>query len=278
MYENAFLQNNVNYDSNDDFLSTIRHEALYCAYILTRDVCEDYKLISISSLSELPENLDWFNNNLYKHIELNNKLYTYGMCLFNKWCGFTDVILNKVITKKQLQEVSKAIFEYHQCDSKLFYDNMYELEKKLMFFISITTHIPTVSLFEMISVVDDDTHQLIQKIPSGNAYLAYHINNALIDRCLDKFPQDLNLYKLYKSGSRFSKVQLARSCINIGLVADENNIVHQTPITTSLIEGLTAPEFFSSAPGTRKGLIDKERSVPESGYLERTLVMALKNR
>ena len=83
------------------------------------------------------------------------------------------------------------------------------------------------------------------------------------------------MYKLYKSGSRFSRTQLARSCINIGYSADADNMVISTPIKNSLLEGLTEEEFFIVAPGTRKSIKDKARFTPDSGYLERTIVMAL---
>jgi len=247
MYERAFLKNIVHYDAKNDFLSTIRHEALYAAYILTHDSSYNGIRFSIKDLQDLKEELSLFNN-LNCGVTVNGKTYSYGICLFNKWCGFSDVKLEMPITKKEIQGVSAAIFENFGDDSGEFYDQLYELEKKLMFFITVTNHIPTLSLVEMISLVDNDTHNLIRKLPDGNAYVSYHINNALTDRCLDNFPQDLNLYKLFKSGSRFSKTQLARSCVNIGLLADENNIVHQDPIRTSLIEGLTPEEFFASAP------------------------------
>ena len=249
MYERAYIGNTVFYDAKDDFLSTIRHEALYAAYILTCsfDTFEGKLFKNIKDLQNLPEALELFNNSLNAAVTINEKQYTYGICLFNKWCGFNDVIINQVITKKQIQLVSRSIYENFNKDSKTYYDNLYELEKKLMTFITITKHIPSLSLFEMVSLVNDDNHALLKKIPNGNAYLAYHINNALTDRCIDDFPHESSLYKLFKSGSRFSKVQLARSCINIGLLADENNVVDQSPINSSLIEGLTPEQFFQSA-------------------------------
>lgn len=253
LFELAYLENVIQYDANENFLATIRHEALYAAYILSCELQNPNVIFEIKTLKDLPEDISLFNEKLYHNVNVNGKLFSYGICLLNKWCGFDDVILNEIITKSQIQKLSKTIYKYFNNNSKLFYDNLYELEKKLMFFITITNNIPSLSLFEMISLVDESTYKLIQKIPSKNAYLSYVINNALIDKCIESFPQDLSLYKLFKSGSRFSKTQLARSCISIGLLADENNIIHQQPIKSSLVEGLTEEEFFNSAPGTRKG-------------------------
>jgi hypothetical protein len=42
-----------------------------------------------------------------------------------------------------------------------------------------------------------------------------------------------------------------------------------------LLTGISEEEFFLGAPGTRKSIRDKSKFTPDSGYLERTLVMAL---
>lgn len=253
MFEKASIQNTVFYDAKDDFLSTIRHEALYAAYVLSRFPKPETNFLAVGNLKELPEEVKLFNNNLHSGISIDGELYTYGICLLNKWCGFEKIHIDELITKKQVQMISRKIYEIHGEDSQVFYDHLSELEKKLMFFITITNHVPTLSLEEMINLVDDDTHKLIRKIPRDNPYISYHINNGLTDRCIDNFDHDSNLYQLFKSGSRFSKTQLARSCISIGLLADQNNVVDPNPIRSNLIEGLTPSEFFQSSPGTRKG-------------------------
>ena len=276
MYTNAFIQNVVFCDSNDSFLSTIRHDALYSAFILSQniennnyDIC--YK---INNLKELPVTI-YDLNNPYRNVIINNKKYTYGICLINKWLYFDDVVINFEISKKQIQNLSKITYVYHNNNSKKYYDALGNLEKHLMTYISITKFVPSINIDQMSSMVNDELHQLINKIPSGNQYLSYYINDALTDKAIDNFDHSCNLYKLYKSGSRFNKSQLARSCINIGPVADENNIINTNPINSSLIEGLTEEQFFMSSFGTRKGLVDKARATPRSGYLARTLVMAM---
>lgn len=275
MYEHAYLQNVTQYDANYSYLATIRHDALYSAFILSYKYNEIDKenFISVDSLNNLPINIDLLNNP-YKTVKLNNDFYSYGICLINYWLGFNKIIINTLITKKQIQLVSKLAYEYYD-NSKDYYDAIGNLEKHLMTYITISNFVPTINIDQMSSVVDDNLHYLFNKIPSHNQYIAYYINNALIDKAVENFDHECNLYKLYKSGSRFSKNQLARSCINIGLIADENNIVNAEPINSSLIEGLTEKQFFMSSYGTRKGIVDKSRATPKSGYLERTLVMAM---
>jgi len=259
MYNNAYLQNVVHYDSNDNFLSVIRHDVLYAAFILTQfdSIKNNKTLFKIKNLSMLPEDLNLINDHLDGLVIIDKQKYTYGICLFNKWCGFKNIIVNETINKNKVQLISQLIYENCNKDSKLFYDTLHDLNKKLMFFISITKHVPSIDVNEMLLMVDEDTNNLIKKIPNNHGYLSFYINEALINKTIDNFPKDSNLYKLYRSGSRFSKSQLARSCVNIGLVADENNIVIQTPINSSLIFGLTAEEFFAGASGTKTSACQK---------------------
>jgi len=254
----AFLQNDVYYDHSDTFLSIIRHEALYSGYILTKDYdkIDTTNILKIDKLSNIVENIDLYNKpNMC--VEFDNNYYSYGICLFNKWCGFDKIIINTVINKKNNNYVSDCIYQYFNKNSKDFYDNLNNLEKCLFFYISINNiYPPTIDVDEMCDIVDKTTQDLINKIPN-NINLGYLINEALIERCLNNFSQKENntLYNLFKSGSRFSEKQLSRSCINIGFCADAHNIVKPLSINTNLLRGLNEVEFFAGASGTRKGRI-----------------------
>lgn len=254
MSEKAYLKNVTVYDSDGKKISTIRHEALYAAYVLTENIeTTDFQyLLEIEELKDLPEDLNYYNDCLSRSVKFRDKFYTYGICLINKWCGFNKIIINRSITKKENNYISEEIYNYHN-DNKLYYKYLTELNKRLLFFISISKHNTTIDLDEMINIVDDKTKELFKKLPENNVYLGYQINEGLVDKCLNNMNKKSKLYKLYKSGSRFSKKQLARSCINIGYIADDNNIVHPTPIRTNLISGLTITDFLLGAPGSRKG-------------------------
>ena len=49
------------------------------------------------------------------------------------------------------------------------------------------------------------------------------------------------------------------------MIADEKNIINSKPIQTTLLAGLNEDDFFDVSFGARKGLVDKEKVVPESG-------------
>lgn len=251
MEEKAFIKNTFRYDSNDEMISTIRHESLYACYILTENINPDFdnwkdNIIKINNLEDLPEDFDLWNNNLRQPVEFCGNQYTYGVCLLNKWLNFDKILINKTIAKGQSNEISEITYSFNP---DKFYENLTELNKRLYFFISTTNHNPTIDVDEMVNVVDDETEKLFQQLPHFNPYLGFYLNEALTDKCVDSMDSKSNLFRLYKSGSRMSKQQLARSTINIGYVADANNIVVHTPICTHLMRGLTREDYFTAAPG-----------------------------
>jgi hypothetical protein len=229
---------------------------LYSAYLLTKDYnnIDTSEVIKIDTLSDLTENIDYYNK-VNICIEFDNNYYSYGICLLNKWCGFDKIVINTVINKNNNNYLSDCVYQYHNRNSKLFYDNLNNLEKNLFFYVSINDiHPPTIDISEMVDVVDKETQELINKIPN-NIGIGYLVNEALIERCLNDFSKKENntLYNLFKSGSRFSSKQLSRSCINIGFLADSHNMVLPVSINSNLLRGLTEDEFFAGASGTRKG-------------------------
>ena len=233
--------------------------------------------MKIENIQDLPEDIEYFNNNLYDtiYIKYSDKFTTYGNCLLNKWCGFNHIILNKLISKKEANEISRWIYKNQNKNKEKFYNQINKLNKLLFSFITITNHCPSLNIIDMVNLLDEETEKLFKNIPKDYVNIGYHINEALIDRCLNNFNHDSSLYKLFKSGSRFSKTQLARSCINIGYVSDDKNIVVSTPINSNLLKGLTEKDFFLGSPGSRKSIADKSVHTPQSGYLERTLVMGM---
>jgi hypothetical protein len=276
--DKAFLQNSIYYDQNNSFLATIRHEALYAAFVLTKEKFDDNNIIvkNLTSLKNLPESVKLWNDHLYDAVQMRSgKLYSYGVCLFNKFCGFDHIIISKSLSKKSTDIISEEIYKYYQNDNKKYYDSLTALEKRLFFFISSTSHAPSLDVEDMVNLKNDQTNKMFKNLPNDNIKLGYYIVEALTNRALDNMDENSSLYKLYKSGSRFSKAQLARSAIVIGYSADADNNVISRPIKSSLLEGLSEEQYFMVAPATRKSIKDKSRHTPNSGYLERTLVMAL---
>jgi hypothetical protein len=278
MEEKAFLKNTYFYDSDHSMLASVRHEALYAAYILTKNPegnkdLEDY-CFQIENLQDLPEDLDYWDNGLDVRVYIVNedKFYSYGICLLNKWLTFEKVIINYPINKKNSDDISITLYNH---DKDNYYDLLHQFTNKLFFFISSTNHNPTIDVEEMVNLLSKKNEDLFKKLPEYNPYLGYYLNEALVDRCIENMHPNSDLNSLYRSGSRMSKQQLSRTCINIGYVADAKNIILPSPICSNLMKGLDEDDYFKTGPGSRKGIIDKSEETPNSGYLERTMTMAL---
>ncbi len=277
MKEKAFLKNTYFYDSDNSMLATVRHEALYATYILTKNskLSDNTEIIfQIENLQDLPEDLNYWNDHLDKKVYIinENKYYSYGICLLNKWLTFNEVKINCIINKRNSDEISIALYNH---DKENYYDLLHDFNNKLFFFISATNYNPTIDVEEMINLLNEENEKLFKKLPENNIYLGYYLNEALVDRCIENIHNDSDLHCLYQSGSRMSKQQLSRTCINIGYVADAKNVILPSPICTNLMKGLNEEDYFKSSFGARKGLVDKSNETPNSGYLERTMTMAL---
>jgi hypothetical protein len=276
MKENAFVKNITHYQSDNRILSSIRHEALYGAYVLSTQIsCNDKPIIELENLQTLPESDELYDNNLNQPVKFNDNIYPYGLCLLNKWCGFVDDIeIDFIIDKKTSRKISEKILKDSET-SAIYYDRLTDLSKKLMYFISSTSHTPSMNIDDMLEFVNDKHKQMFKNLPKQNIMVGYCVNKALVEKCIESCSNTNKLLNVYKSGSRVNANQLAKICINAGYVSDDNNKIIKSPIKSNLLIGFTEEEFFRGAPGSRKGIGDKSKATPDSGYMERSLAMAL---
>lgn len=202
-------------------------------------------------------------------ISNNNIVYSYGLCLFNKWCGFNTVQISSLINTG---EISKVLFKNSRSKTE-FHKKITDLNKKLYWFA--TTHPKealSLSLDEIANLKIDKHRTLLKKLPT-NPYIGQHIYEALVNRIYDALPRDSKLYKMTKV--KFNKTQLARMIAAIGFISDDKNVIYSNPLTNSVFNGLDEDTFFLTALGTRKGVVDKSKVTPSSGYLERKLCVNL---
>ncbi|MEI7603922.1 MAG: DNA-directed RNA polymerase subunit beta' [bacterium] len=75
-----------------------------------------------------------------------------------------------------------------------------------------------------------------------------------------------------KSGARWTNEQILQVAGIKGIVMDPNNKVVEYPITSNFSHGLNPMEYFVSARGARKGLVDTALRTAEAGYLTRKLI------
>ena len=85
---------------------------------------------------------------------------------------------------------------------------------------------------------------------------------------------DNALLAMVNSGARGSISNFTQLVGMRGLMINTKGVTIDTPIKSSLFEGLTELEFFISTYGARKGMVDTALKTADSGYLTRRLVDA----
>ena len=81
-----------------------------------------------------------------------------------------------------------------------------------------------------------------------------------------------NVYIMANSGARGNMDQVRQLAGMRGLMSDSRGRTIEIPIRSNFKEGLTLTEYFISAYGARKGLVDTALRTADSGYLTRRLV------
>jgi len=268
MQKTSFNYNNIKYDHTNEFLHTIRLESMYAFNLLTKMEMDNSKsLLNIQNLNDLNDNYEDLNQPIY----FNNIKTTYGIGLINKWCGFDNILIKNKISNN---EISELLLSSANNNLDIYHNKLLNLNKKLLWFISTNKHelftIPfTSSLFD-----DCDETNILKKLPN-NPYFGFYIHNAMIQRFISRLEKDKTNQICKLLGTKLNISQFSRSCLSIGYIADNFNIIRNKPITSNLFTGLTEDDFFETCYGTRKGIVDKSIVTPRSGYLERSMVMNL---
>lgn len=266
--KNAFMMNNISYDHNGDFIQRIRLENLYPAYLLLNSTPNTEMSITCPSLEKLPTSFET-TLNFNRPVLINGRSFAYGLCLFNKWCGFKTV---KITGFMKADQISKEIYKDSNSNSE-YHDRLNDLNKKLLWYVSThPTESITLSLDEIAELNMGVHKNLMSKLPY-NPYIGQHIYEAITHRIYDDIPEKHQLKKLTKI--KIQRTQLSRMIGAIGYIADDQNIVNSQPLTESIFGGLDKDMFFLTAMGTRKGIVDKSKATPNSGYLERSMVINL---
>ena len=86
------------------------------------------------------------------------------------------------------------------------------------------------------------------------------------------FTEDNPIYMMATSGARGNIKQIRQLAAMRGLMADTAGRTIEIPIRSCFREGMDVLEYFVSAHGARKGLVDTALRTADSGYLTRRLV------
>ena len=96
--------------------------------------------------------------------------------------------------------------------------------------------------------------------------------NDITDAMIANFKETNPIYMMATSGARGNMKQIRQLAAMRGLMADTAGRTIEIPIRSCFREGMDVLEYFVSAHGARKGLVDTALRTADSGYLTRRLV------
>ena len=116
-------------------------------------------------------------------------------------------------------------------------------------------------------ITDDERYEKVVEIWNG---ATAKVQDELAE--IAKQNGDNPVFIMMDSGARGSMNQFSQMAGMRGLIAKPNGKVVEIPVTSNLKEGMSVSEYFLSAHGNRKGIVDTALKTANSGYLTRRLV------
>ena len=238
--------------------------------------------------------------------EVNGKLLrklvetTIGKVIFNEKIpqdlGFVDrenpesmfdLEINFPVTKKTIGKIVSKCIKIHGLavtadlldDIK---DMGYKYSTKAAITVSIADVIVPESKKDILEAADAEVDEITKQYRRGlisdeeryNSVIKVwdkatsDVTNAMIENFTESNP----IYMMATSGARGNMQQIRQLAAMRGLMADTSGKTIEIPIRACFREGLGVLEYFVSAHGARKGLVDTALRTADSGYLTRRLV------
>ena len=238
--------------------------------------------------------------------ELDGKMYkklietTIGKVIFNNSVpqdlGFVDRTnpetmfdpeINFTITKKTIGKIISKCIKVHGLPATAeLLDNIkslgYKYSTKGAITVSIADVIVPKEKKEILAAselkVDEITKQykrgLISNEERYNSVIKVwdKATNDITDAMIANFDEMNPIYMMATSGARGNMKQIRQLAAMRGLMADTAGRTIEIPIRSCFREGMDVLEYFVSAHGARKGLVDTALRTADSGYLTRRLV------
>lgn len=265
---------------------------LGCYYLTYRPPQADDKVLPFSSLNEALMAYDEGKIVLQDLIRVDfrgeRRTSTLGRFLFNEIFPSDFLFVDEAMTKKKLAStMAKAYAQYGKDISALIADELKELG-----FRQATRSGLSMGMSDFINV--KDLNMLIDKAEERAAAVSEQYTQGFItdeeryrltietwteadeaiQQSLSKqFASENSAMSLaVTSGARGSIVQVKQVIGSVGILSDATGRAMELPVRSNYRDGLDPLEYFTSARGSRKGLIDTALKTADSGYLTRRLV------
>ena len=223
---------------------------------------------------------------------------TVGRVIFNEITPDTMPFINELIDDKGIRKVSSEV--HSRCGNREttdFLDDLkqlgYEYATKSGISIAVSDVVVPEAKDELITGAMDEVEKIIQQhaigaITEGERYnkvidVWQHTTNRIAQAMIGTFEKAEDgfnsIWIMKDSGARGNDDQIKQLGGMRGLMNKPQKKltgaigeIIETPIISSLKEGLTVLEYFISTHGSRKGLADTALKTAEAGYLTRRMV------
>jgi len=198
-----------------------------------------------------------------------------------------DLEVNFVVMKKNIGDIiSRTIAVHDLAVTAELLDDIKALGYKYSTLAAITVSVADVIvpetkpglLAEAEKKVDEITKQYKRGLLSENERYNSVIKvwtettDKITDDMVKNFGEMNPIYMMATSGARGNMKQIRQLAGMRGLMADTSGKTIEIPIRSCFREGMDVLEYFVSAHGARKGLVDTALRTADSGYLTRRLV------
>ncbi|MAZ56648.1 DNA-directed RNA polymerase subunit beta' [bacterium] len=223
-----------------------------------------------------------------KYSQFNGEIFetTVGRLLFNSVLPSDHAFLNEVVVQKTLFNIIIDIIDDRGADAvPAIVDKLKRFGFKYATVSGTTWGIDEV-------VVPEGKGAIIDAARERERVVHEYFNDGLISRderrrmiveiwhkaksdietlLPDTLDSDGSAYEMWKSGARGSMGQIAMMAGMKGLIVNTRGETLETPVISSMKEGLTPIEYFNTTHGSRKGLADTALQTAKAGYLTRRL-------
>jgi len=203
----------------------------------------------------------------YIPVVYRKKNTTMGKAIYNSAFPPDFPFFEGIVTKKIVNSMIPIILKKYGQEQAI---NTFSKLKNIAFKFA-TIIAPSISLDDI--QLPSEILQLKQKLTNASTEEADVLLKQM-EKLLIKHLKDTGLYDLIESGSGKGWRQPMQLLVAKGLIADTTGKVLD-PIKGSFADGLTNKEYFSSAAGARKGIIDRVLNTADTGYMARKLAYVL---
>ena len=206
-------------------------------------------------------------NDPYVPVKYRGRTTTMGKAIFNSAFPPSFPFMEQVVTKKFVNGLIPVILEkYGQEQAITTFSALEQIGFKFSTIIA-----PSITLDDI--QLPTSILQLKKKLDNATTEEASALLKEM-QKLLVEHLKKTGLYDLIESGAGKGWSQPMQILVAKGLIADPSGKV-LPPVKGSFADGLTNSEYFTTAAGSRKGIIDRVLNTADTGYMSRQLAYVL---